>query len=118
MIYIIIIIVGAIIGFAIYKFEEAHPKSYGEVDGIVEYKNYVPELNSTGVGPTFGGGHLGVAVVSSHEDEKWILVCKIDNSIHPFEVEKELWARYEKGDKIKIRYSQRLGYDKTLIGVL
>jgi len=113
-----IIIVGAIIGFIAYKFEEAHPKSYGEVEGIVEHKNYTSKLDSTLIGPTFGGGHLGVSVMSLNEDEKWILVCKVDNNIYPFEVKKEIWAKYEKGDKIKIRYSQRLGYDKELIECL
>lgn len=109
---IILIIFGAIvvlfIGFFIYSIlDESMAKKGGEYDAVVIQRDYTPEADSTGVGPAIGSNG-GIAVTFSHEDEKWVLICKLNGEIEPIETSKENWAKYDKGDKVKIEYT--LGY--------
>lgn len=99
------IFLGLVILSLIYSFiDEVFAKDGGVYEGVVIERDYTPESNHTGVGPALGGSG-GMAVTISHEDEKWVLICKLNDKVKPIETSKENWVKYDSGDKVKVAYS-------------
>ena len=102
-----LIIVVSLIGLLVLIFlyvilDSLFAKELPPIDGIVLEKDFTPEDTRTGIGPAIGGGG-GIAITTSHSDEKWVLIIEFsDGDVQPVETEKETWLKYNKGDKVKV----------------